>query len=586
MLICSRRIFSADSVPVRFLILTLALAVGGMLPQARGAPVAFVQANSATPQTPQTSVAVPYTQAQTLGNLNVVVVGWNDSTAAVSSVVDSSGNTYALAAAPVVQSGTASQAIYYAKNIASAAAGANSVTVTFNVGAKFPDIRIAEYSGLDTVNPLDVSAGAQANTATSNSGNVTTTNANDLLVGANLVQSTTTGAGAGYTSRLISGDGDILEDQVVSATGSYNATAVLDKVQLWIMQAVAFRAASAAPVPSIKSLSPTSGPVGTSVTITGTNFGATQGTSSVTFNGATTTPTSWSAASIVAPVPSGATTGNVVVTVGGVASNGVNFTVGTVSSISFVQTNNAAPLASLSSVSVAYSLAQTAGNLNVVIVGWNDSSATVSSVTDSIGNIYSVAAAPVVQSGTASQAIYYAKNIASAAAGANTVTVTFSVAAFHPDIRIAEYSGIDRVSPVDASVGAQGNTATSDSGPGATTNANDLLVGANVVQSVTTAAGAGFTSRVITGDGDILEDEIVSVTGSYNATAVLDKVQLWIMQMVAFRAASGGGGSAPNIATLNPTSGPVGTSVTITGSNFGASQGASTVTFNGTTATV
>lgn len=82
-----------------------------------------------------------------------------------------------------------------------------------------------------------------------------------------------------------------------------------------------------APTPTVTSLNPTSGPVGTSVTITGTNFGATQGTSTVTFNGTMATPTSWSATSIVVPVPAGATTGNVVVTVGGVASNDVAFTV-------------------------------------------------------------------------------------------------------------------------------------------------------------------------------------------------------------------------------------------------------------------
>jgi IPT/TIG domain len=80
-------------------------------------------------------------------------------------------------------------------------------------------------------------------------------------------------------------------------------------------------------VPNIMSLSPTSGPVGTSVTIAGVNFGATQGTSTVTFNGTVATPTSWSTTSIVAPVPSAATAGNVIVTVGGVASNGVGFTV-------------------------------------------------------------------------------------------------------------------------------------------------------------------------------------------------------------------------------------------------------------------
>ena len=81
--------------------------------------------------------------------------------------------------------------------------------------------------------------------------------------------------------------------------------------------------------PTISGLSQNSGAVGTSITITGTNFGASQGTSTVTFNGTPGSPSSWSATSITVAVPSGATTGNVVVTVGGVASNGVNFTVGT-----------------------------------------------------------------------------------------------------------------------------------------------------------------------------------------------------------------------------------------------------------------
>jgi hypothetical protein len=80
--------------------------------------------------------------------------------------------------------------------------------------------------------------------------------------------------------------------------------------------------------PSITSLSQTSGAIGASITITGTNFGATQGTSTVTFNGtAAATVTSWSATSIVVTVPVGATTGNVVVTVLGTASNGSPFTV-------------------------------------------------------------------------------------------------------------------------------------------------------------------------------------------------------------------------------------------------------------------
>src|ERR1700689_2269269 len=79
--------------------------------------------------------------------------------------------------------------------------------------------------------------------------------------------------------------------------------------------------------PNITSLNPNAGAVATPVTIAGTDFGATQGTSTVTFNGTAATPTSWSATSITAPVPAGATTGNVVVTVSGHASNGVTFTV-------------------------------------------------------------------------------------------------------------------------------------------------------------------------------------------------------------------------------------------------------------------
>src|SRR5882672_7200559 len=80
--------------------------------------------------------------------------------------------------------------------------------------------------------------------------------------------------------------------------------------------------------PSITNLSQTSGPAGTSITITGTNFGATQGTSTVAFNGITATAASaWSATSITVSVPAGATTGDVVVTVLGTASNGSAFTV-------------------------------------------------------------------------------------------------------------------------------------------------------------------------------------------------------------------------------------------------------------------
>jgi hypothetical protein len=206
--------------------------------------IGFVQVNYATPQGTQTKAVVVYAQAQTAGNLNVVVVGWNNSTAQLTSVSDSKGNAYALAVGPTVQTGAATQAIYYAKNIAAAAANGNTVTVTFNTGANSPDVRIAEYAGIDPTNPVDAAVAAQGSGTSSNSGSVNTGNANDLLVGANLVQQLTSGPGSGYTRRVItSPDGDILEDQIVSTTGSHNATAVISG-GAWIMQMVAFRAAA------------------------------------------------------------------------------------------------------------------------------------------------------------------------------------------------------------------------------------------------------------------------------------------------------------------------------------------------------
>ena len=77
----------------------------------------------------------------------------------------------------------------------------------------------------------------------------------------------------------------------------------------------------------ISVLNPTSGSVGDAVRLTGTSFGGSQGTSTVTFNGVKATATSWSDRTIDVRVPTGASSGSVVVTVGGQASNGVAFTV-------------------------------------------------------------------------------------------------------------------------------------------------------------------------------------------------------------------------------------------------------------------
>jgi large repetitive protein len=78
-------------------------------------------------------------------------------------------------------------------------------------------------------------------------------------------------------------------------------------------------------LPTIKSFSPTSGPVGTSVTITGT--GLKQATK-VTFDGKSATFTVISDTEVTADVPTGAATGKITVTTkGGSATSTTSFTV-------------------------------------------------------------------------------------------------------------------------------------------------------------------------------------------------------------------------------------------------------------------
>jgi len=103
-------------------------------------------------------------------------------------------------------------------------------------------------------------------------------------------------------------------------------------------------------------------------------------------------------------------------------------------------------------------------------------------------------------------------------------------------IAVAEYSGVATASPNDGTnQTATGATTTPKGGALTTTNANDLIIGANYVLSNTQGAGSGFTRRVITNpDSDILEDRIVTATGSYSATAPVHPAG-WIMQVAAFK---------------------------------------------------
>jgi hypothetical protein len=527
------------------------------------------------------ALSLTYMRAQVAGNLNVVVVGWEHTTAEVSSVTDSNGNVYTLAVGPTHNSDhRLSQSIYYARGILAAGARANTVTVQFTGPAHPADlqahIRILEYTGLDQANPVDVTAAAIGTNAESNSGAATTTNAHDLIFGANTTHRHTSGPGTGFTKRLsTSPHGDIAEDRVVTTAGSYSASALLKGHGPWVMQMVAFKAAAGGVVDSSPPTNPgnllaiATGIGGVSLTWNAStdNVGVTdyliercQGPGCTSFAQVGTAASSTFAdtgllagTSYSYQVRATDGAGNLS---GESNISSVTTNQSTASPISLIQVAFATPPSPQLTVPVPFGSAQTSGNLNVVVVGWNDTTAAVSSVMDSTGNVYTLAVGPTAYPNTITQSIYYAKNIVGAAAGANTVTVRFTVAANFADIRILEYSGLDQANPVDVTAAAIGTNVLTNSGAATTTNAHDLIFGANTVSTTTTGPGTGFTQQILTiPDGDIAEDRLVTTAGSYSASAPLSSSAPWVMQMVAFRGGQAGA-PPPSPSQLGQWSGP------------------------------
>src|SRR5467141_163087 len=229
---------------------------------------------------------------------------------------------------------------FVAKNVI----GGTKLTITVTLsGSSTHDIYLAalEYSGVDAANPVNATAvgtGTVSVNGAPTTGNLTTTVANGKLVATSWDSNesyTSTGNGSGYTTDTAaainsisggSGWANLTEDRTAAITGTWNATASsLPGVDQWVIQLVALRPAASA-VPVITSFTPTSGPAGTSVTLSGTGF---TGASGVSFNGtgATTFTVSWDT-QMSATVPTGATTGKISVTnTAGTGTSATNYTV-------------------------------------------------------------------------------------------------------------------------------------------------------------------------------------------------------------------------------------------------------------------
>ncbi len=203
--------------------------------------IAFVQSAHAVAAAQPISVTLTFTAG------NWMIVGATYSTG--TTTISGGGNTYTLLAGMPATIPTVSLLdVWYSENIAG-----GSVTVTISGGAGTSRLTVAEYSGLATSASLDVqnSTVATGTSTTPTSNAITTTNANDLIITATGIGSSTTWtAGTGYTMRDPAPAVTYrvgVEDKIVSSIQTnITATATIGASTGWACPIAAFKAAGGA----------------------------------------------------------------------------------------------------------------------------------------------------------------------------------------------------------------------------------------------------------------------------------------------------------------------------------------------------
>lgn len=196
---------------------------------------AFVQANQLVASVAFSPVA--YTSQNTLGN-TLIAYGRFTGGSGAPAILDSQGNTWIQLFS--VTNGSDINVAWVAYQVK---AGTNNVTFSQPTQSGLQAI-IAEYSGVTSVSPLDQTANATGTSTAANSGNVTTTVANELLLGF-VSNSTTNGLtitpGSGYTTRQTVNGNTYLEDKVVTTTGTNAASATLSSSVPWFAAIVTLK---------------------------------------------------------------------------------------------------------------------------------------------------------------------------------------------------------------------------------------------------------------------------------------------------------------------------------------------------------
>jgi hypothetical protein len=277
--------------------------------------------------------------------------------------------------------------------------------------------------------------------------------------------------------------------------------------------------------PTVTSFNPTSGPVGTSVVITGTNL---TGATVVQFHGTSaTTYTVNSETQITATVPSGATSGKITVTTpGGTANSASNFTV----TVAAPTITSFSPTSGPPGTSVTITGTNLTGTTSVKFNGANATTFTVDSATQITATVPNNATTGTIKVTTPG----------GTATSASSFTVAPTITNFNPA------SGPVGTSVVINGANLGGATSVKFNGTSATT----FTVNSTTRITATVPGGATTGTIAVTTPGGT-----ATSANSFTVT--------------------------PAITSFSPTSGPVGTSVVITGTSL---TGATSVKFHNTSA--
>ncbi|WP_185958489.1 IPT/TIG domain-containing protein [Fodinibius sediminis] len=300
--------------------------------------------------------------------------------------------------------------------------------------------------------------------------------------------------------------------------------------------------------PLIEKVTPTAGPAGTKVTITGHYFSSQRDSNQVRFNGTAATILLTDSTKLIAAVPHDATTGLIEIISNGQAITGPTFTV----------SETPVPQPGISDLSPKLGPAGT----QVTITGQNFSSTADENTITFNGTKASVS--------SASETELVATVPQGATNGPVKVTVDDQTAE-GPSFTVTEdpdkQLSITNISPKEGPVG----TTVTITGQNFSPMADENTVTFNGTKA--SVSSASTTELVVAIPQNATSGPVNVSVGSQTATGPTFTVSEAPVPQ-------------PGISDLSPKSGPAGTQVTITGQNFSSTADENTVTFNGTEASV